>query len=95
VKVDSLQNEQRQVNQSRPHAGYAAHSSSSNEKDEMANLIAAIKCYYCGKPGHCMNDCEEAQVHLDLGWIKRFETYLKLPDGSNIPRDGYKTLKNP
>ena len=30
---------------------------------------------------------------MDLGWIKRFDTYLKMPDGSSIPCDGYKTLK--
>ena len=92
-RLTALQNEQRQANQSRPHAGYATRSGPSNEKDEMANLIAAIKCYYCGKPGHRMNDCEEARIHLDLGWIKRFDNYLKMPDGSSIPRDGYKTLK--
>ena len=92
-RLKALQNEQRQVNLSRPHAGYAACSNFTNEKDETANLIAAIKCYYCGKPGHCMNDCEEARVHLDLGWIKRYDTYLKMPDGLSIPRDRYKTLK--
>ena len=58
-QLTALQNKQRQVNQSQPHAGYAVCSNSTNEKDEMANLIAAIKCYYCGKPGHHMNDCEE------------------------------------
>ena len=30
---------------------------------------------------------------MDLGWIKRFDTYLKMPDGSSIPHDEYKTLK--
>jgi len=90
-RLTALQNEQRQLNQSRPHAGFVARST--NDKDETANLIAAIKCYYCGKGGHRMNECEEARVHLDLGWIKRFDNYLKLPDGANIPRDGYKTLK--
>jgi hypothetical protein len=32
-------------------------------------------------------------THLDLKWIKRFERYLRLPDGTPIPRVQNKTMK--
>ncbi len=49
-------------------------------------------CFYCGGP-HRVAGCEDALRHLDLGWIKKVEGYLRLPDGQKIPREANKTLK--
>jgi hypothetical protein len=32
-------------------------------------------------------------MHLDLGWIKKDQGQLRLPDGQRIPRDGNKSMK--
>ena len=49
-------------------------------------------CFYCKGP-HRIADCADSLRHLDLGWVKRIEGYLRLPDGQNIPRDGGRTMK--
>jgi len=30
---------------------------------------------------------------MDMGWIKKIENHLRLSDGSKIPRDGNKSMK--
>ena len=49
-------------------------------------------CFYC-KGNHRITECESARIHLDLKWIKKVENHLRLPDGSKIPRDGAKSMK--
>jgi hypothetical protein len=50
------------------------------------------ECFYCKGP-HRILDCEVAHQHLDLGWIKKIDNRLHLSDGSRIPRDGNKSMK--
>lgn len=51
-------------------------------------------CFYCrGDEPHRINDCSHVNTHLDLGWIKKEQGQIRLPDGSHIPRDGAKTMK--
>jgi hypothetical protein len=51
-------------------------------------------CFYCrdDRP-HRICNCDHANVHLDLGWIKKIDGQLRMPDGSKVPRDGNKTMK--
>jgi hypothetical protein len=51
-------------------------------------------CFYCrGNDGHRIPECVDALRHLDLGWIKKIDGQLRLPDGMKIPRDGNKSMK--
>jgi hypothetical protein len=50
-------------------------------------------CFYCGGL-HRIPDCEYVLKHLDLGWIKKIEGYIRLPDGSRLPRDQNKSTKD-
>ena len=51
-------------------------------------------CFYCrGNDGHRIPDCADALKHLDLGWIKKIDGQLRLKDGSKIPREGNKSMK--
>jgi hypothetical protein len=52
-----------------------------------------IRCFYCNGL-HKIPDCDDVRKHLDLGWIKRIEGYLRLPDGGRIPRDPSKTTRD-
>ena len=54
--------------------------------------IGGLSCFYC-KGGHRIGDCEHVHKHLDLGWIKRIDGFMRLPDGQRIPRDGMKSMK--
>ena len=49
-------------------------------------------CFYC-RGTHRILDCEHVHLHLNSGWIRKIENQLRLPDGSKIPRDGAKTMK--
>ena len=51
------------------------------------------KCFYCGGTGHMARNCEHALKHLANSWIVRMDNQFRLPDGSRVPRDGIKTLK--
>lgn len=50
-------------------------------------------CFYCAGSGHRIPDCEHARRHLDLGWIKKIDRYLKMPDGQRLQPDGNKSMK--
>lgn len=52
----------------------------------------ADECYYC-KGAHRIGDCEIAHQHLDMGLVKKIDNRLTLPDGSRIPRDGNKCMR--
>jgi hypothetical protein len=52
------------------------------------------KCFYCEETGHRIGDCPHVLKHLDLGWIKRIDNYLKFNDGSRIQRAKGKTMKD-
>lgn len=49
-------------------------------------------CFYCAG-AHRIPDCEAVVLHLDLGWLKKVNGYLRLPDGSKLPRDPGKTTR--
>jgi len=57
------------------------------------NPTYSLSCYYCGGP-HRIADCDNARIHLDLKWIKQFDRYLRLPDGTQIPQIPNKTMKD-
>ena len=50
-------------------------------------------CYYCGEFGHRIPNCQEVFKHLDLGWIVKIEGQIRLPDGSKVPFEVGKTMK--
>lgn len=51
-------------------------------------------CFYCrGDEPHRILDCPHVNTHLDLGWIKKEQGQIRLPNGQRIPRDGTKTMK--
>lgn len=55
---------------------------------------ASNDCFYCrGNDGHRISECPEVRIHMDMGWIKKIENHLRLSDGSKIPRDGNKSMK--
>ena len=49
-------------------------------------------CYYCAGP-HRIPDCNFVLLHLDMGWLKKVDGLIRLPDGSRLPRDPNKTAK--
>ena len=56
------------------------------------NSTYNMACFYCGGP-HRIADCESARTHLDMKWVKQFDRYLRLPDGTQIPRIQNKSMK--
>jgi len=51
-------------------------------------------CFYCrGDDPHRILDCQHVNTHLDLGWIKKEQGQIRLPNNQRIPRDGNKTMK--
>lgn len=51
-------------------------------------------CFYCrGDDPHRIPDCQHVNTHLDLGWIKKEQGQIRLPNGQRIPRDGNKSMK--
>lgn len=77
------------INQPRPQV---AHNGYSRGLAPAQAERAGPLCFYC-KGLHRVADCADALRHLDMGWIKRVDGLLRLPDGQNIPRDGGKTMK--
>ena len=52
-----------------------------------ANNASSGQCFYCEESGHRIPDCPAVLKHLDLGWIKRVDGYLRMPDGAKLPRE--------
>ena len=50
-------------------------------------------CFYCAGP-HRIGDCDQVNLHLDLGLLKRVEGRLRLADGSRLPREQGKTARD-
>jgi hypothetical protein len=80
-----------------PGAGFAGPSSYNRGYVPASNHMqpgSSNDCFYCrGSDGHRIPDCQDALKHLDLGWIKKIDGQLRLTDGSRIPRDGNKSMK--
>ena len=74
-------NNQTTYNRSQPQASGAGYSNN------------AGKCFYCEEIGHRIPDCDDVHTHLDLGWIKKVDGFMRLPDGSRLPRDPSKSTK--
>jgi hypothetical protein len=52
-------------------------------------------CFYCrGDDPHHIPDCPHVHTHLDMGWIKKDQGQIRLPNGQRIPRDGNKSMKD-
>ena len=95
-----LTNLQSSLTQSRPTtygAGYGGTSGYNRGYAPASNHVHSgtpSDCFYCrGNDGHRIPDCPDVHTHLDMGWIKRFDNQLRLPDGAKIPRDGNKSMK--
>ena len=59
-----------------------------------SNNIPNPGCFYCrGEDGHRIQECHQVHAHLDLGWVKKIDGQIRLPDGGKVPRDGNKTMK--
>jgi len=69
-------------------SGYNRGNIPSNSQVQMQ----ANGCFYCAG-SHRIPDCEEVALHLKLGWIKRIDGYIRLQDGSRLPRDQHRTTK--
>lgn len=52
------------------------------------------RCFYCDEVGHRIPDCGHVLQHLDLGWIKKIDGFMRLPDGSKLPRDASRSTKD-
>lgn len=92
-KLSNLQNF---MNQPKPFnsGGYAAQSGYNRGLVPASNPLYQPQhndCFYCRGP-HRILECEQALKHLDLGWIKKIDNQLRLPDGTRIPREGNKTM---
>jgi hypothetical protein len=92
-KLNSLQslmnqakNAPRDYGNTNAQAGYARGQQLSNSATHNNN------CYYCAGM-HRIPDCETVALHLTLGWLKRIDGYIRLPDGSKLPKDPVKTTK--
>ena len=93
-KLSSLQSFMNQPRQT-PQGGYVAQTGYGRGLVPSSSHVQtrpADECYYC-KGTHRIGDCELAHQHLDLGWIKKVDNRLTLPDGSRIPRDGNKCMR--
>jgi hypothetical protein len=92
-----LANLQTFMNQPRPTptGGYSAQTGYGRGLAPSSGHVQAGRpndCFYC-RGDHRIPDCADVLKHLDIGWIKRIDGLLRLPDGSKIPRDGNKTMK--
>jgi hypothetical protein len=95
-----LSNLQSIMSQSRPiqSQGYGVNSQSSYNRGQVpgSNAISAVRsgnCYYCELEGHRIPDCGDVKRHLELGWIIKVDGFMRLPDGSKLPRDPSKSTK--
>jgi hypothetical protein len=95
-KLTNLQNSVAQPRQL-PMTGYAGQTGYNRGYNTASNHVhagAPSDCFYCrGSDGHRIPDCMDVHKHLDLGWIKKIDNRLTLPDGAKIPRDGNKSMK--
>jgi len=57
------------------------------------NAIRAGNCFYCEEGGHRIPDCPDVKRHLEIGWIVKVDGFMRLPDGSRLPRDPTKSTK--
>lgn len=77
-----------------PPSGYGGQSSYNRGYTPAPENGPSSDCFYCrGSDGHRIQKCLDALKHLDIGWIKRIDGQLRLPDGLQIPRDGNKSMK--
>lgn len=86
LKLTNLQN---YLNQPRQSGSVDAQGIKSNNFGSNPGI-----CFYCrGSEPHRIQDCPHANTHLDLGWIKKDQGQIRLPDGQRIPRDGNKSMR--
>jgi len=93
-RVSSLMSQNRQVQSQ----GYVNNQSTFNRNQVPAptaiNAIRAGNCFYCEESGHRIPDCQHVKRHLELGWIIKVDGFMRLPDGSKLPRDPSKSTKD-
>jgi len=89
-KLSTLANVRAQNQSQSQNSAYNARPVYSNAQAQQGTTGAPCQdgCFYCGTPGCRINICESVKAHMDKGWIIRVAGYLKLPNGSNIPKDG-------
>ncbi len=92
--LQSVMSQNRQVQSQ----GYGVNNQPAYNRSQMPmpNAISAIRsgnCFYCEEAGHRIPDCGEVKRHLELGWIIKVDGFMRLPDGSKLPRDPSKSTK--
>ena len=93
-KLSSLQSFMNQPRQYNNSGGYAAQPGYNRGLVQASGPLYQPQhsdCFYCRGP-HRILECEQALKHLDMGWIKKIDNQLRLPDGTKIPREGNKTM---
>ena len=94
-RVSSLMSQNRQVQSQ----GYGVNNQSTFNRNQtpVPNAMSALRngnCFYCEEGGHRIPDCQHVKRHLELGWIIKLDGFMRLPDGSKLPRDPAKSTKD-
>jgi hypothetical protein len=94
-RVSNLQNVM-SLSRSNQSQSYGMSSQPALQKPQtsVSNTGLLGKCFYCEVVGHRIPDCPDMLKHLELGWIKKVDGYLRLPDGSRLPRDPVRATKD-
>ena len=79
--------------------GYGVNNQSTFNRTQtpVPNAISALRtgnCFYCEEGGHRIPDCPDVKRHLELNWIIKLDGFMRLPDGSKLPRDPSKSTKD-
>jgi len=96
-KVSSLQSVMSQ-SRSAQNQGYGVNNQSTFNRGSMPVSNTGYsglpgRCFYCEQSGHRMPECSHVERHIELGWLKRVDGYLKLANGDKLPKDPSKPTK--
>jgi len=95
MRMTNLQSVMSQ-NRANSNQSYGMSSQSTMNKPQVpapSTGYAGLRCFYCDTSGHRVIDCPHVLRHLELGWIKKVDGYMKLPDGGKIPREPSRTTR--
>lgn len=71
-------------NQEKPALKQTSYGSSGGQR---SSGPAPGNCYYCGEPGHFINDCQTLPKDIEAGVVKVKDSRTLFFDGKNIPRE--------
>ena len=97
-KMSSLQSVMSQ-SRSTQNQGYGVNNQSAFNRNPMPVSTTGYpgltgRCFYCEQSGHRMPECSQVEKHLELGWLKKVDGYLRLSDGSKLPKDSSRPTKD-